>query len=134
MKLKFLAGAGPASYAISGLVVNGFDLSPFSEGAQFVGNDQTRASGIFDMTWSESELHVVLAQPTQTGDIPWGARAAGWFDAATYDPEARYVEATNSQAIELIESGKAEYWRDPTTGAWTVRLIHHEPQSMEPAQ
>lgn len=134
MKLKFLAGVGPAEYAINGAVINGLDVSPFTEGAQFVGDDQTRAAGIFDMFFREGELHVVLAQPTDTTGVPWGARDTGWIDAATYAPEARYVEATNSQAVELIESGQAEYWRDPTTGAWTVRLIQQETQSMEPAQ
>ena len=86
------------------------------------------------MYWQEGELHVVLAQPTQTTGIPWAARDTGWIDAATYAPEARYVAATNPHALELLGSGQAEYWRDPATGAWTVRLIHPEPQSMEPAQ
>ncbi len=134
MQLKFLAGAGPAQYIIHDAMINGIDVSPFTEGAQFVGNDQTKAAGIFDMFWQEGELHVLLAQPTETTGVPWGARDTGWIDAATYAPEARYVAATNPQAVTLIESGQAEYWRDPTTGAWTVRLIQPETQSMEPAQ
>ncbi|WP_404463100.1 hypothetical protein LG331_09990 [Vreelandella aquamarina] len=132
MQLKFLAGAGPAEYAINGAVINGLDVSPFTDGAQFVGDDHTRAAGIFDMFWREGELHVVLAQPTETTGIAWGARDAGWIDAAAYDPEARYVEATNPQALALLESGQAEYARDPVTGAWTVRMI--EAAEQEPTQ
>ncbi|WP_404466267.1 hypothetical protein LG331_08255 [Vreelandella aquamarina] len=128
MKLKFLAGAGPAEYVISGAVINGIDVSPFTEGAQFVGDDQTRAAGIFDMSWREGELHVVLAQPTQTTGIPWCARDAGWIDADAYDPLARYVTATNPQALALLDSVQAEYWRDPETGAWTVRPIEVQEQ------
>ncbi|WP_445012168.1 hypothetical protein [Vreelandella stevensii] len=123
MKLSFLAGAGPAEHAINGAVINGLDVSPFTEGSQFVGDDQTRAAGIFDMFWQEGKLHVLLAQPTQTTGIAWGARDAGWIDADAYDPQARYVQATNPQALALLESGKAEYARDPVTGAWTVRMI-----------
>lgn len=134
MQLKFLAGVGPAEYAINGALINGIDVSTFTEGAKFIGNDQTWSAGIFDMFWHEGELHVVLMQPTQTTGLPWAARDSGWIDATTYIPEARYVAATNPQAVELIESGQAEYWRDPTTGAWTVRLIQPETQSMEPAQ
>ena len=134
MKLKFLAVARLVSYEIQGSVINGIDTSLFTQGAKFVGNDQTRAAGVIDMFWVEQELHIVLAQPTWTSDLPWAARDAGWVDASTYDPEARYVEATNPQAIEQIESGRAEYWRDPYTGKWTVRLIQLETQIMEPAQ
>lgn len=132
MQLKFLAGLGPAEYAINGAVINGLDVSPFTEGAQFVGDDQTRAAGIFDMFWQEGELHVLLAQPTQTTGIAWGAREAGWIDAATYDPQARYVQATNPQALALLDSGQAEYARDPDSGAWTVRMI--EAPEQEPTQ
>jgi len=134
MKIKFLAGAGPSEYAISGTFVNGLDVSPFIEGAQFVGDDQTRAAGIFDMFWREGDLHVVLAQPTLTIGLPWGARDTGWIDSATYDPQSRYVAATNPNALQLLGSGQAEYWRDPATGAWTVRLIQPATQSMESAQ
>lgn len=124
MKLKFLAKhSAPMAYTVNGGVINGIDVSPFTEGAQFVGDDQTRAAGIFDMFWQEGELHVVLAQPSQSTDVAWGARDAGWIGAADYDPEARYVQATNPQALDLLESGKAEYARDPETGAWTVRMI-----------
>lgn len=132
MQLKFLAGVGPAEYDINGTLINGLDVSPFTEGAQFVGDDQTRAAGIFDMFWREGELHVVLAQPTQTTGIAWGARDAGWIDAAAYDPQARYVQATNPQALALLESGQAEYARDPDSGAWTVRMI--EAPEQEPTQ
>ncbi len=132
MQLKFLAGVGPTEYAINGTLINGLDVSPFTEGAQFVGDDQTRAAGIFDMFWQEGELHVVLAQPTQTTGIAWGAREAGWVDAAAYDPQARYVQATNPHALALLESGQAEYWRDPESGAWTVRRIDAPEQ--EPTQ
>tara|TARA_B100000929_G_scaffold205405_1_gene163575 strand:- start:4405 stop:4809 length:405 start_codon:yes stop_codon:yes gene_type:complete len=134
MQLKFLAGLGPAEYTINGQVINGVDVSAFKAGAQFIGNEQTKEAGIYGVFWRADELHVVLAQPTDTTGVPWGARDTGWIDAATYTPEARYVAATNPQAVELIESGQAEYWRDPTTGAWTVRLIQPETQSMEPAQ
>tara|TARA_B100000929_G_C15441537_1_gene398161 strand:- start:81 stop:479 length:399 start_codon:yes stop_codon:yes gene_type:complete len=124
MKLNFLAKhSAPMSYIINGAVINGIDVSPFTEGAQFVGDDQTRAAGIFDMFWRNGERHVVLGQPTLTGGVAWGARDIGWIDAAEYDPQGRYVQATNPQAIELLESGQAEYWRDPETGAWTVRMI-----------
>ncbi|RUR34465.1 hypothetical protein [Vreelandella nanhaiensis] len=123
MRLKFLAGAGPASYNIEGSMIEGIDTSLFVEGAQFVGNEQTHAAGIFDMFWKGGERHVVLAQPTKTSDMPWAARDAGWINAADYDPQARYVAATNPQALALLESGKAEYWRDSVDGAWTVRAI-----------
>lgn len=132
MKLIFLARPGPSSYTIKATVINGIDVSPFTEGAKFVGDDQTRAAGIFDMFWQEGELYVVLAQPTETTGIAWGARDAGWIDAAAYDPQARYVQATNPQALALLESGQAEYARDPDSGAWTVRMIDAPEQEPTP--
>ncbi len=126
MKFKFLAGAGPAYYAIAGSIINGIDFTEFVEGSVFVGDEETREAGIFGAEWVNGELLVTLAQPTANYEIPayshdWAAGEP--IDAAEYDPRGRYVQATNPQAIKLLESGDAEYWRDPTTGAWTVRMI-----------
>lgn len=134
MKLKFLAGAGPASYQVSGTVINGIDFSAFIEGSKFVGNEETRAAHIYGAEWVNGELVVTLAQPTANYEMP--VYSHDWaegepIDAAEYDPQGRYVQATNPQALELLESGKAEYWRDPDTGAWTVRMIE---TAEEPAE
>lgn len=123
MKLQFLAKSlAPTVYDISGSVINGIDTRLFVEGSQFMGNEDTGAAGIFNMFWDGGELHVVLAQPTKTLDVPWSARASDGVDSQTYDPAARYVEATNPQALALIDEGQAAYWRDPEDGAWTVRM------------
>ena len=60
MQLKFLAGAGPAEYTINGSEINGIDVSPFTDGSRFVGDDQTRSAAIFDMYWQEGELRANL--------------------------------------------------------------------------
>ncbi|RUR51535.1 hypothetical protein [Vreelandella populi] len=132
MKLTFLAKSlAPTAYDISGSVISGIDTSLFVEGSQFTGNEDTGTAGIFDMFWEEGELHIVLAQPVKTIDLPWSARASGWIDAGDYDPHARYVVATNPQALALLEDDQAEYWKDPTDGKWSVRMIETEEQ--EPA-
>jgi len=126
MKLKFLPGAGPVSYQVSGTVINSIDFSLFIEGAKFIGNEETRAAHIYGAEWVNGELLVTLAQPTANYEMPvyshdWTAGEP--IDATQYDPQGRYVQATNPQALDLLESGKAEYARDPETGAWTVRMI-----------
>tara|TARA_R110001583_G_scaffold18501_3_gene73541 strand:- start:3782 stop:4177 length:396 start_codon:yes stop_codon:yes gene_type:complete len=126
MKLKFLAGAGLASYNIQDGVIEGVNTESFVEGSKFLGNEETKAAGIFDMFWRDGVKHVVLAQPTKTTDIPWAAREGEWIDANDYDPLQRYVVATNPRALALLASGEAEYWRDPEDGAWTVRCIDTE--------
>ncbi|TVU88319.1 hypothetical protein [Vreelandella titanicae] len=132
MKLKFLAGAGLASYDIQGSMIEGIDTALFAEGSKFVGNEETAAVGIFDMFLLEGELHVVLAQPTKTTGLPWAARDAGWIDAADHVPGKRYVAATDANALALIEAGKAEYWRDPVDEKWSVRMV--ETYEEEPAK
>lgn len=134
MKLLFLAGAGPASYEVSGAVIDGIDFSVFTEGSKFVGNEETRAAHIYGAEWVNGELLVTLAQPTDNYQMP--VYSHDWtegepIDAAEYDPQGRYVQATNPQAIELLESGQAEYWRDPESGAWTVRMIETAEELVE---
>ena len=137
MKLIFLAAAGPASYQVNGTVINGINFALFTEGSKFIGDEQTKAAHIYGAEWLNGELMIRLAQPTKDYEISinshdWSAGEP--IDASEYDSQGRYVRATNPQAIKLLESGDAEYWRDPTTGAWTVRLIQPEAQNMEPPQ
>lgn len=122
MKLKFLAGSGFTAYDIAGDVINGIDVSPFIEGSTFQGNEETKAAGIFDMFWQAGELHIVLAQATSTTGLSWAPREGEWIDAIAYDPSARYVVATNPQALALLQGGEAEYFQD-TDGKWSVRMI-----------
>ncbi len=134
MKLKFLAGAGPASYQVDGTAINGIDFSLFTEGAKFVGSEETQASYIYGAEWVDGQLVVTLAQPTDNYEMPvyshdWASGEP--IDAVEYDPQGRYVRATNPHVAELLDSGQAEYARDPETGAWTVRPIETAEEPVE---
>lgn len=124
IRLTFVAKAGaPERYVVHQGVINGIDTSLFAEGATFIGSDETRAAGIYGMEWLSGQLHITLGQMAANSGIAWAARGGNPINAADYDPDARYVQATNPHAVALLESGQAEYWRDPATGAWTVRMI-----------
>ncbi|NYT74257.1 hypothetical protein HZU72_17745 [Halomonas sp. QX-2] len=127
MKLLFLAKSkAPTSYNVNGPLINNIDTGLFVEGSQFIGSEETRDAGIYDMFWRDGDQHIVLGQPTKTTDTPWSAREGEWIDATDYDPSQRYIVATNHHALALIESGAAEYWQDPSDGKWTVRMIETE--------
>lgn len=126
MRLRFLAGAGPASYSIDGAKINGVDFSLFVNGSTFVGNGETDSAYIYGACWEDGVLMITLAQPVadylvNSPSNDW--TGTGWIEATDYEPNGRYVKATNPQVIALLDSGQAEYWRDPATGAWTVRMI-----------
>jgi hypothetical protein len=126
MKIKFLAkGIAPDFYTISGSVINGIDTAPFTEDAAFIGNEETKNAGIYGMEWVGGELLITLGQITKAYQFPVNSHdwaESDWIDAVNYDPSQCYVKATNPQAVELLDSGQAEYFQD-TDGAWTVRMI-----------
>lgn len=129
MKLRFLAAPfQPLTYAISGTVINGFDLSIMPEDAEFLGSEDLRSAGIVNVEWINSELCVTLAQKGTTyecqpvsGSHDW--RGTGeWVDAADYDPDHCYIVATS--APEGAEYVKRE-------NGWTVVLPEQEKEQDE---
>lgn len=125
MKIRFLAGAGPSSYEISGSVINSIDTFLFPEGASFKGNEETKSAGIYEMEWVGGILHVTLGQMTKAYQVSASSHdwaESDWIDAINYDPSQCYVKATNPQAVALLNSGAAEYFQD-TDGKWSVRMI-----------
>jgi hypothetical protein len=123
MKIKFLArDKSPRFYSISGSVINGIDTALFPEGATFIGATETDDAGVYGMEWVGGILHVTLGQMTKMVEFPIAAREGDWIDAADYDPAHCYVKAASPLAVELLDSGQAEYFQD-TDGKWSVRTI-----------
>lgn len=104
MKIKFIpvGTCGVIDLTISESTVNGFDLSPFPEGAKFFATEETLAAGIRCVDRINGELHVTVGQcgltyecqPTN-GSHDWSG-TDDWTDAADYDPAKCYIVATSA--------------------------------------
>lgn len=119
MKIKFLAViTAPEFYTIHNDFINGLDTSVFTEGAVFVGNEETQAAGIFDMKRRDGELYVTLGQCSLTYSCQplndshdW--LGGGWIDAADYDPSRCYIVASSApEGAEYVKREKG----------WTVTM------------
>lgn len=123
MKIKFKAkGAPQPDYVIIAKTINGIDLSVFPEGGQFIGDETTNAAGIYEVTRTNGELFVTLAQrglayqcPPTNGSHDW--TESDWIDAADYHPDTCYI-------IAYAAPLGAEYHR--TDDGWTVKIPEQE--------
>lgn len=96
-QLNILAtGQSPDYYTIAGEVITAYhggqseqyDLSGFPEGAAFQGADPVNGvPAIRNVERADGELKVTLCQ--QVGPGHWSE--SGFFDAASYDPDAIHV-------------------------------------------
>lgn len=113
MKLKFLAKGQPQpDYSISNSNVNGVNLSVFPEGGKFVGNEQTRAAGIYNVE-HDGELVVTLGQHglayeccPVNGSHDW--RESDLIDASDYIHGTCYIKAISKpdgSYIQVRENG-----------------------------
>lgn len=103
MNVKFLATAtSPQNYTITGETINDIDLSIIEHGGQFIGDETTQSAGIVHAERdAQGELWVKLSQATQGYMIPvpssdWTEN--DWMDAADYQPDTCYVNATSIPA------------------------------------
>ena len=108
MKLKFKATNNAPEYDIQGETINGFDLSPLEHGGEFMGNEQTKETGIRDAYRDEQgELHVTLKQSVIASQYP--ERSAHWrggdteIDGSDYEQGKCYVKPTG---VDDLEEGK----------------------------
>lgn len=101
MKLKFKAkGTLQPDYTIDNSTINGVDLSQFPQGGQFIGDESTRAAGIYDVSYDGSDLIITLAQrglsyecgPTN-GSHDW--QESDLIDATEYDENTCYIIASS---------------------------------------
>lgn len=96
----------------------------------FVGNESTKAAGIFNMQWVDGELYITLGQMTKAYELTIYSHdwiQGEWIDASDYNPSVCYVMASSPKARYLIESGYAEYFQD-IDGRWSVRMINTSTQ------
>ncbi len=103
-QLNILAtGNSPDYYHVNGEVITAYhdgqseqyDLSAFPEEATFQGADPVNGvPAIRNVERVDGELKVTLCQ--QVGPGHW--QESGWFDGATYDPDAIHVNRDTSKA------------------------------------
>lgn len=117
MKLKLIpvSACGVTELTLSVEMVNGFDLSPFPEGAKFTATEGTLSAGIRNVDRVDGELHVTVGQcglayecQPITGSHDWSG-TDGWIDAADYDPDRCYIVATSApEGAEYVK--RADGW------------------------
>ena len=117
MKIKFIpvGTCGVIDLTISESTVNGFDLSPFPEGAKFFATEETLAAGIRCVDRIDGELYITVGQcglayecQPMNGSHDWSGTDE-WIDAADYDPDRCYIVATSApEGAEYVK--RADGW------------------------
>jgi len=120
MKLKFNATNQAPKHTIVNEAINNIDLSVFPEGGKFIGNDETKAAGIYAVESSDGELYVTLAQSCTAYQIPVASHdwreSTEYVDSADFSNDICYI---NPIAMpEDCETFK-------TDDGWSVRRIEN---------